>query len=164
MSKEFTNTDQYTATPAQMWAMLSDKSYTEAKYAELGAENLEWTNFEASEDAVMLSSVREVAANLPAAAKKIIGEKAVVTQIEKWTKSGDTFTCEFDMTTKGAPGGTKGSMSIKPTGDGSAWSADFEIHVPIPFLGKKLEGIMYDETEGNFVKEKSFNDSWLASH
>ena len=35
---------------------------------------------------------------------------------------------------------------------------------PPESLGKKLESIMHEETANNFVKEKSFNDEWLASH
>ena len=117
MGKKFNNVDSYAGSPAQIWAMLSDQAYWEGKYSTLGASNLQWKTFNAS-----------------------------------------------DITTKGAPGGTDGTMSVKADGSGSTWSADFDIKVSIPLLGKKLEGIMLDETGENFVKEKAFNDEWLASH
>ncbi|MFA7267548.1 MAG: DUF2505 domain-containing protein [Candidatus Nanopelagicales bacterium] len=164
MGKKFNNVDSYAGSPAQIWAMLSDQAYWEGKYSSLGASNLQWKTFNASETALTVSSVREVAANLPAAAKKVIGETAEVTQTEEWTKSGDELACTITITTKGAPGGTDGTMSVKADGAGSTWSADFDIKVSIPLLGKKLEGIMLDETGENFVKEKAFNDEWLASH
>ena len=164
MSKKFNNVDSYDASPDQIWAMLSDQSYWENKYSQAGAQNLQWETFNAGEDTLTVSSVREVAANLPSAAKKVIGETAVVTQTENWTRSGDQLTCTISITTKGAPGGTEGTMSVKPSGNGSTWAADFEISVPIPLLGKKLEGIMNDETSANFATEKTFNDAWLASH
>lgn len=164
MSKKFNNVDSYAGSPDQIWAMLSDQAYWEQKYQTLGASNLEWKTFNATEGALTVSSVREVAANLPAAAKKIIGETAEVTQTEEWTRSGGELSCKITITTKGAPGGTDGSMSVKPDGKGSTWVADFDIKVAIPLLGKKLEGIMLEETGANFAKEKGFNDEWLASH
>jgi len=164
MSKKFTNTDTYAGSADQLWAMLSDQAYWDSKYETLGATNVEWLTFNASDTAVTVSSTREVAANLPSAAKKIIGETAVVTQTEEWTRSGDESNCEITIATKGAPGGTTGTMKIKSDGDTSTWTADFDIKVSIPLLGKKLEGIMHEETANNFVAEKTFNDEWLASH
>lgn len=164
MSTKFNNVDSYDASPDQIWDMLSDQSYWEEKYNAAGAQNLEWQTFNAGEDTLTISSVREVAANLPSAAKKVIGETAVITQTENWTRSGDQLTCTISITTKGAPGGTEGTMSVKPSSAGSSWAADFVISVPIPLLGKKLEGIMNDETGNNFAAEKTFNDNWLASH
>lgn len=164
MSKKFTNADTYAASADQMWAMICDHAYWDSKYETLGATNVEWLTFNASDTALTVSSTREVAANLPSAAKKIIGETAVVTQTEEWTRSGSECNCTISIATKGAPGGTEGTMTIKSDGDTSIWTADFDIKVSIPLLGKKLESIMHEETANNFVKEKSFNDEWLASH
>ena len=164
MSKKFNNVDSYAGSPDHVWAMLSEQGYWEGKYEALGASNLQWKTFNVSDDSLTVSSVREVAANLPSAAKKIIGETAEVTQTENWTKSGDDLTCQISITTKGAPGGTDGTMTVTPAAGGCTWTSDFDIKVSIPLLGKKLEGIMFDETGENFVKEKAFNDEWLANH
>ncbi len=164
MSKNFSNTDDYAATPDQIWAMISEKAYWEGKYSELGASNIAWSTFDAAADKLTVSSTREVDANVPAVAKKIIGEKAVVTQTEKWRKAAGNLECNIEITTKGAPGGTNGTMIVKSSGSGSAWSADLEIKVSIPLLGKKLEGMMLEETEANFKKEKIYNDQWISKH
>lgn len=164
MGKKFNNVDSYAGSPDQIWAMLSDQAYWEGKYEALGASNLQWKTFNADDTTLTVSSVREVAANLPAAAKKVIGETAEITQTEEWSKSGDALSCKITITTKGAPGGTEGSMAVKADGAGSTWSADFDIKVSIPLLGKKLEGIMQEETAQNFKAEKAFNDAWLADH
>lgn len=164
MSKSFHNDDQYSATPGQLWNMLSTQGYWEEKYSTLGSSNLEWKEFSPGDTTLTVSSTREVDANLPAVAKKVIGETAVVTQTENWSRAGDKLTCAIEITTKGAPGGTTGTMDIEPHSDGARWKAAFEIKVPIPLVGKKLEGIMHDETEANFVKEKEFNDNWLSKN
>lgn len=162
MSKKFTNVDSYDASVDQVWAMLSDRAYTEGKYAALAAENFEWITFNASEDALTLSSVRSVEANVPAAVKKVIGEKAVVTQTEKWTRSGDALSGTVEVLTKGAPGGITGTMSVKPQGAGVVWDLDFEIKVPIPLLGGKFEQTALDETTANTAAEKVYNAEYLA--
>lgn len=164
MSKKFSNVDSYDTTTDGLWAMLSDKGYWEQKYASMGASDFEWKTFNAADDELTVSSVRKVAANLPGAAKKIVGDKAEVTQTEKWRRSDDGLSCDIAIATKGAPGGTTGTMSVVSEGSGVTWSADFDISINIPLLGKKLEGIMLDETGENFVAEKAFNDEWLAAH
>lgn len=161
MTKKFTNTDQYAVPPAAIWGALTTQHYWDEKYAALGADNLEWIAFEAEPDALTVSSRRQVAANIPGFAKKIIGETAEVTQTEKWRREGDRLDCDIEIATKGAPGGTTGTMTVTPNAGGSAWSADFDIHVPIPLLGKKLEGMIQEETAGNFKAEKLFNDDWF---
>lgn len=164
MAKKFSNTDPYDASPDKMWAMLSDKDYWESKYTALGASNIQWQTFNADDAAITVKSTREVPADLPGFAKKVIGETSVVTQEENWTRSGDTANCTINITVKGAPGGTTGTMKIAPSGAGTAWEANFEIKVSVPMVGGKLEGLMMKETGANFVKEKTFNDEWLASH
>jgi hypothetical protein len=164
MAKKFKNTDPYSATTDQMWAMLSDQGYWTAKYEALGASNIVWEKFEASDDKITMKSVRDVPADLPGFAKKVIGETNVVTQEETYVRSGDTINQTIQINVKGAPGGTTGTMQIRPVGSGVEWSADFDIKVSVPMVGGKLEGIMQKETASNFVQEKQFNDNYLATH
>ncbi|MDP3971839.1 MAG: DUF2505 domain-containing protein [Candidatus Nanopelagicales bacterium] len=162
MSKDFHNTDPYAGTPDQMWAMLSDQDYWQQKYDALGATDLQWHRFNADESTLAISSTRQVPANLPGFAKKIIGETALVTQSENWRRDGDQLACDIEITTKGAPGGTTGTMKVTPDGNGSTWTADFTIKVSIPLVGGKLENLMLNETQESFRAEKEFNDAWLA--
>lgn len=164
MSKSFTNNDHYTADVDGMWAMITDRSYWEQKYAELGATDVEWRTFDVTDSAFTITTVRAVAANLPSVAKRVIGDTAVVTQTERWRREGDALSCDIEIATKNAPGGTTGTMSVVPAGDGSDWLADFTIKVSLPLVGGKLEGVMHQETAANFRHEKAFNDRWLASH
>jgi hypothetical protein len=164
MAKKFTNSDPYAASTDQLWAMLGSRDYWEQKYQTMGATEVEFQEFTPSADAVSLKTVRSVPADLPGFAKKIIGETNRVTQTENWRRAGDTLSCDIDIAVKNVPGGTTGTMQIKPTGAGCQWDANFDIKVPLPIVGGKLEGLMVDETTANFKQEKVFNDSWLASH
>ncbi len=164
MSKKFTNTDPYDATIDQMWAMLSDQSYWQAKYESMGAQNIAITTFEAGDTELTVSTQRDVPADLPGFAKKVIGETNHVTQTEKYTRAGDAISATEEILVKNLPGGTTGTMKITPSGAGSSWAADFDIKVSIPMVGGKLEGVMKGETAQNFKQEKAFNDQWLGNH
>ena len=164
MSKKFNNVDSYDASVDQLWKMLADQTYWEQKYASMGATDLSWKTFNADDETLTISSVRSVSANLPGFAKKVVGETAEVTQTEEWSRTGDSLRCSIKIVTKGAPGGTNGSMSIEASGQGTTGSSDFDIKISIPMLGGKLEKIMFEQTGENFQEEKKFNDEWLASH
>jgi hypothetical protein len=164
VSKKFTNTDPYDATVDQLWAMISDQAYWQAKYEALGATNVELTTFEASDTEVTMVNQRDVPADLPGFAKKIIGATTHVTQTERWTRAGGAASATEEILVKNIPGGTTGTMKISPSGSGASWAADFDIKVSIPMVGGKLEGVLKDQTAENFKQEKAFNDQWLANH
>lgn len=164
MAKKFTNSDPYSSDLDGMWAMLSDQDYWTKKYESMGASNITFEQFAASDTSLTVQCRRDVPADLPGFAKKIIGETNHVNQTERWTRSGDSAHCDITIEVKNVPGGTTGTMDMKPSGDGTVWDADFDIKISLPLVGGKLEGVMLEETRANFVKEKAFNDSWLASH
>lgn len=164
MSKKFTRTYPYDASVDQVWSMITDQEYWDAKYSALGATAVQWRTFESSDDAFTYSSVRNVPAELPSVAKKIVGDTNTVTTTERWTKSGDSASATIEIQVKNVPGSTTGTMSITSAGDGASWSFDFDTKVGIPMVGGKLESIMTDQTGDQLAQEKTFNDEWLASH
>jgi hypothetical protein len=164
MSKKFTNTDPYDASVDQMWAMLSDEAYWKAKYESLGATNVQFTFFEASDTEIRMVNERDVPADLPSFAKKIVGDTNHTTHTETYSRAGDNVSGTADIRIKNVPGGMTGTYKISASGSGSTWAADYDIKVSIPMVGGKLEGVMKDETASNFKQEKTFNDQWLANN
>lgn len=164
MSKKFTRDYTYAGTMDQMWAMITDKDYWNAKYSSLGATNIAWTTFEASEGSFTYTSTRDVPADLPSVAKKIVGETNTVTTTERWTRTGDAASATIEIQVKNVPGQTTGTMDIMASGDSSTWSFNFDTKVSIPMVGGKLEGIMTEQTGVQLGEEKPFNDQWLADH
>ena len=164
MSKKFTRTYTYDASVDQVWAMITNQEYWDAKYSALGATAVQWRTFEASDDAFTYSSVRNIPADLPSVAKKIVGDTNTATTTERWTKTGNSASATIEIQIKNVPGATTGTMSITSSGDGASWSFDFDTKVSIPMVGGKLESIMTDQTGDQLDQEKTFNDQWLASH
>lgn len=164
MAKKFTNSDPYSADADAMWAMLCDQDYWQQKYDSMGATAVEFQQFDVTDTALTVKSVRNVPADLPGFAKKIVGDTNHVTQTERYTRTDQAISSRIQIAVKNVPGGTTGAMVIKPTGAGSVWDADLDIKVSLPLVGGKLEGVILNETASNFVQEKQFNDSWLAAH
>lgn len=164
MAKKFTNTDHYDADLDAMWTMMTTQEWWKAKYESLGATNIEFHTFDTSDTSFTIVSERDVPADLPSFAKKIIGETNHVTQTEKWTRNADAANATIEILVKNIPGGTTGTMSITPSGSGTVWQSDFDIKVSLPLVGGKLEGVLKDETGSNFKQEKAFNDTWLVNN
>jgi hypothetical protein len=164
MSTRFTNDDHYASDVPGLWAMISEQDYWTQKYQTTGATHVSVDRFESAPDALTVATTRDVPADLPGFAKKIVGDTNRVTQVERWTRSGEGAHCDITIEVRNVPGGTRGVMDMRPDGDGARWTADFEIKIGIPLVGGKFERLMHDETAGNFAREKEFNDVWLASH
>ncbi len=162
MSTKFSNTDHYNATPAQIMAMLSDAGYPDAKYKDLGDVSFTVTQHEPSDNGLNVSVEREVASNMPDMAKKVLGETTKMTQTEVWRTDGDGYV--GNMTIEASPVTITVTNSIKPSGDGSDWTSDFEIKAGVPLVGGKIEKMVMEETKGTLTKEQAFNESWLSSH
>lgn len=164
MAKKFSNTDHYDADLDAMWQMQITQEWWQAKYTSLGATNIEFRTFDTSDTSFTIVSERDVPADLPGFAKKIVGDTTHVTQTEKWTRNADAANATIEILVKNIPGGTTGTMSITPSGSGTVWQSDFDIKVSVPLVGGKLEDVLKKETASNFKQEKAFNDTWLANN
>lgn len=164
MAKKFTNRDPYSADLDALWAMISTQDYWERKFAFTGGMQIQVEEWTASDTAVTVKTTRNVPADLPGFAKKIVGDTNHVTQTERWTRGAAAITGTIEIAVKNVPGGTTGTMSITPSGAGASWAIDWDTKVPLPLVGGKLEGIMVDETRRNVTQEKQFNDTWLAEN
>jgi len=113
MSKKFTNTDPYRADVDSMWAMLCDQDYWRQKYESMGATAVEFQQFDATDTALTVRSTRNVPADLPGFAKKIIGDTNHVTQTERYTRSGDTVHCQIGPGLGPVDAGKGGALGVK---------------------------------------------------
>ena len=165
MATPITNNDPYPATPEQLIAMLGDPNYAAAKYVALEDRKTEVKVQELTADGLRLEIHREVDANLPSVAKKVLGDTNFLIQRETWTKTESGYHCEAVLDSPGKPVQRGGTMDIISTGDGtSKWLIDWEVKASVPLVGKKIEAIVADEAKGNFVKELNFNLQWLKEN
>lgn len=165
MSKKISQIDKYDATPDQLMAMMRDAAYIEGKYQALGDISTTVEEHTATDDGMVLKVSREVPADLPDFAKKVLGETNKLVQTETWTKSGDGYVCDLDIDSPGKPLRITGKLQIVPTGEATSdWKVDMDIKASIPLVGGKLEGVVEKESRASLAKEYEFNKSYLASH
>ncbi len=163
MSTKLSNTDHYNATPEQLMAMLQDAEYAPTKYKDLGDVAFTVTNHEPRDGGLNVTVDREVDANLPDLAKKFLGETTKMEQSEVWRADGDGFVGDMVMKSS-SPVTITATNTIKPSGDGSDWTVDFDIKASVPLVGGKIEKMVAEETKNSLVKEFAFNQDWLANH
>ncbi len=85
MAKDFTYRQSFETDPAAVFAMLRDPEYVQAKCAATGS--LETTvDVNATPDgAVTITSTRVLPADVPAPAKKFVGETISATETQEWS-------------------------------------------------------------------------------
>ena len=162
MSTKFSNTDHYDATPDQIMAMLSDAGYPDAKYQDLGDVSFTVAQHEASDNGLNVTVDRQVASNLPDLAKKALGETTKMKQTEVWRKDGDSYV--GNMTIEASPVTINVTNTIKPSGDGSDWTSDFDIKAGVPLVGGKIEGFIGNQLVELLIAEQRFTTVWITEN
>lgn len=165
MAKQATANDPYPRSPEGLKQMILDPEYQKAKYEALKDRKTDIQELVETEDGWKLTVDREVDANLPDVAKKVLGDSNRLIQREVWTRSGDGYVADVVIDSPGKPVALHGTMKMTKTGeDTSTWSVDFTIKASVPLVGGKIEKLVADETQANLAKEYEFNKQWLASH
>jgi hypothetical protein len=165
MTKKAGTVDPYPRDPEGLRQMYLDGDYQAAKYRALQDRSTVIQELEESGDGWRLTVEREVDANLPDFAKKVLGDTNRLIQREVWHKSGEDYVCDVVIDSPGKPVAIKGTMRMERTGpDTSNWHVDFAIKASVPLVGGKIEQLVADEAQDNLAKEYAFNQQWLASH
>lgn len=165
MAKQAGTVDPYPRSPEGLKQMYLDREYQEAKYRALKDRKTDIQELAETADGWKLTVDREVDANLPDFAKKVLGDTNRLIQREVWRKSGDDYVCDVVIDSPGKPVTIKGSMKMEKTGDDTSnWAVDFTIKASVPLVGGKIEKLVADETQANLAKEYTFNQEWLANH
>lgn len=156
--------DPYPTTPDGIMAMLQDPAYVKAKYEALADRKTSLLQLEATADGHILKIEREVDANLPEIAKKVLGDTNHLIQTEVWRSNGNGgYDADVTIDSPGKPVKLHGTMHVTPDGEANAtWKVDFTIKASVPLVGGKIEQIVAKETQDNLAKEYTFNKSWLA--
>ena len=165
MSTKLSNTDHYDATPAQTHGhAAATPSTPPAKYKDLGDVAFTVKNHEADDGGLNVTVDREVAANLPDLAKKVLGQTTKMEQTEVWRADGDGFVGNMIDVLVVAGGHHRHQHDQARRRDGADWTVNFDIKASVPLIGGKIEKMVAEETKSNLVKEFAFNQNWLANH
>ena len=137
--------------------MLTDPVSHIKKYEAAGCKNITIDSCEEVNGAIVIKATRDAPSTAPKFAKKILGDYNTLVSEDIWeisdtpVKKG-SFTVEIN----GAPVTMKGLMELRPQGDGAEVVIDLDLKVNVPFLGKKIEPFLKDDTVAALDSDQEF--------
>lgn len=155
----FEHTLRYDASPAEVFAMLG-----EAVFRERVCEAQHATEATATVDGVddtMSVAVdrKRPSEGIPSFAKKFVGDTIHIVQREEWSSATDAT---LDVTIPGRPGHLKGTITLRPDGDGTVETVSGDLRVAIPLVGGKIEVLVGELLEHALQTEHRVGTAWLA--
>lgn len=165
MATTVTYTQQFPASPSEVWVMLSDEEYVHTKGMQSGSleVNQEVT---VSEDTTVIISRRLLPAKLPGFAKKFVGEELILNETQTWgpAKPDGSRDANFVVDFGGQPMAYSGQMALRPNADGTEVITMGRVSASVPFVGGKIEKVAVEWTEKYLRKEEKVAAEWLATH
>lgn len=149
----------YDATPAEVYAMLSDPVFREKVCAaqEVVKHDIRLTPSGQGFDLEMDQTQNTT--GLPAIAKKIAGDTTEVVLKESWhDATGGTL----EIIAPGKPTSATGTITLAKTGTGTNETVELEIKVKVPLIGGKLEALMAEQIKTGMDTEQTVAAAWLA--
>ena len=100
--------------------------------------------------------------SFPSVARRFVGDALEIAQTDRWSAVGDgTWAGESDVNTTGAPARMKARLTLVPDGDMTRQVIDGELKAAIPFIGAKVESLMYDAITGALAVMERVGRDWL---
>lgn len=161
MSTKIDQVQHYTAPPAEVFAMLSDPAFVEAKC--LASGSIEASAETSQEDATTtIVSRRVLPAKLPGFAKRFVGETVTLVETQKWSDPVDgTRTGSFVVDFGNNPISFSGDVTLSPDGPGTRVEYIGQIKCTVPLVGGKIEGVALEWITKYLDKEQRVGTDWL---
>ena len=154
---DITSRLEFSAPPADVYAMMTDKAYLEEVC--VASQSLSY-------DATVDRNVTHTSRNLPApdSAARFTGPTLTVKDDTTWGEAAadGSRTADVRLTVLGQPVNMKATMKLSPGGRGSVVELDGELKVAIPLLGKKLEQAAAPAVLAGFRTQQQVGDEWLS--
>ncbi len=135
------HTQTYNGLPDDVFAVLSDTDYVEAKCWATGAAEASVT-VETAGDDLVIRTVRSLPANVPSYAKSFVGDHIEVDQTETWGPADAQGARDgrVEASFAGTPMTVRGTMHLTSTGDGTTTVRTVgDIKAGVPLVGGKIE-------------------------
>ncbi|GAB3434624.1 DUF2505 domain-containing protein [Phycicoccus ginsengisoli] len=155
---------EYAATPAEVFAVLADVAFQEAKCAATGAISFT-ASVQPQGDATVITTERELPADgLPDFAKSMVGPTLKVVETQTWqaARADGSRTGTVSMSVTGAPIALKGTVALAVEGPGTVEHLDADLRASIPLVGGKIEKAAAPAIENAITIEGRTAHEWLA--
>ena len=127
-----------------VYAALTDPDHLKRRAEAAGHRNVQVT-VDAKDDGCSLVIERDIESEIPAIAKKFVDPVNHVVSKFTWKKSGDSYTGSYDSKVNDRIS-VSAKLTIRPAGEGSEYSEDNTAKVNVPLVGRKIAGLVENET------------------
>jgi hypothetical protein len=154
----------YAADVETVYALISDPTYIERKYVDLGGRDVAVDRSEGDDGGCEVVTKRTVAVDLPGFAKKVLTPSQTTIQTEVWSAAAadGSRRCTYDVDVQGAPGSISGAHTLTATAAGSHHLIDIDIKVSVPLIGGRLEKLAAETGRGDIDRQFAHTDTELA--
>lgn len=164
MPTAFTATQNYDATPRQVFELFCDRGFIEARLEASGGINPEVVSLDGTDTTLDLVTRQGIpAAVLPSAVSSFISGDPSTQRTENWRADGDGYTADLKVSIHGAPASMKGTITLRPAGAGAVLTIAANAVVGIPLFGGKIEKVIVEEVGRLFALEERFTQEQLAA-
>ena len=164
MATSLSVSHDFAATPAAVYALLTDRAFLDGRLAETGGNDPSVVTLETGDGTAKVVTRQAIPASvLPSMVASMISGDPVTERTEDWTADGDGYTADFGVVIKGAPAGLKGKMLLTPSGTGSTLKIDGSASVPIPLFGGKIEAVVVEQVSSLLDREAAYTATALTS-
>ncbi len=153
----------YTQDVDTVFRLFHDPDFMKAKYAGIGARNIEVLECAGSEGRYTVKVRREVPADVPALLKKFLNPWNTLTQSERWEgQAGGPYRCQLRIEISGVPVTIGGNLELRAQGNGCVNDVQLEVKCGIPLVGGKLADFVGGDAEKAIQAEYEFIRQHLA--
>ena len=154
---------EYAATPDEVFAVLSDVKFQEAKCAATAAIKHS-ADVKTVGDHTVITTERILPSDgLPDFAKSMVGDTLKVTETQDWGPASGNGGRRgtVDMAVAGAPIALKGTLMLAPGAGGAVETLEAELRAKVPLIGGKIEKAAAPPIEEAIDIEATTAKSWL---
>jgi hypothetical protein len=158
---------RYDAAPDQVFRMIVDPAFQEAKCAASGSLEHEIDVSEHEDGSAVVISRRTMPTDdFPDFVRSFIGATVQLHETQRWaspTPDGSR-TGSIEVEIHGAPVRFHGAIALAPDGAGTHWPIEGELKASVPFVGAKIEKAAQPAVLAGIRVEQRTGTSWLAEH
>jgi hypothetical protein len=163
MAKRYHGSMHFEFAPDVVFAAQSDPHYVVWKHEHMAAFDV---SAEVAEDGtgVTISSSRKLPAEIPAAAKRFVGDSITIDEVHTWAhpdvdgRRHGTVRASFGA----APMSVDGTLELRPEGSGSVLEVVIHSKANVPLVGGKLEQVVGDQFMRALRKEQEIAPRWFS--
>ena len=152
----------YDATPGEVFAIITDRAFRETACKATHAVSYDVNVSQDGGDTVVRVERELPTDRIPDFAKKFVGSTIMVIQTETWhgAAADGSRTADVRGEIRGTPASFTGTLALTPAGAQTRQTADLDVKVAVPLVGKKIEPYIAQAIEASMVKEQEIGQTW----